>query len=125
MYDDYSHEALDQLFGIGKFLLEQAQSVGARTYFDQALAIANEPDDPETKRIIHLLVGNRTLKDRIAQIEEVIRQMDFRWDNSFITDKDEYLQKRLTVQQELEQLKPIPIDNLEMAADVLTNFESH
>jgi len=71
------------------------------------------------------LLGNQELKERVAQIEEMIKRMDFRWDNGFITDKDEYLQKRLGLQQELEQLKPLPMEELETAADILTNFESH
>jgi hypothetical protein len=48
--------------------------------------------------------------------------MDFRWDQGFITDKDEYLEKRVQLQQELERLTPIPEDDLERAADILTNF---
>ena len=70
-------------------------------------------------------IGNQELKERVAQIEEMIKQMGFRWDNGFITDKDEYLQKRLGLQQELEQMKPLPMEELETAADILTNFESH
>ena len=35
------------------------------------------------------------------------------------------MQKRLGLQQELEQLKPLPMDELETAADILTNFEKH
>jgi len=48
------------------------------------------------------LLGDQHLKERLVQIEEVIKRMDFRWDQGFITDKDEYLQKRLALQQELE-----------------------
>jgi hypothetical protein len=51
------------------------------------------------------LLGNQKLKDRVVQIEEMIKRMDFRWDNGLVTDKDEYLQKRLELWQELEQLK--------------------
>ena len=32
----------------------------------------------------------------------MILRMDFRWDNGFILDKDEYLEKRLGLQQKLE-----------------------
>ena len=65
------------------------------------------------------------IKERVAQIDEMIKRMDFRWDNGFIPDKDEYLRKRLGLQQELAQLKPLPMDELETAADILTNFEKH
>ena len=70
-------------------------------------------------------IGNQELKERVAQIEEMVKRVDFHWNNGFITDKDEYLQKRLCLQQELEQLKPLPMEELETAADILTNFESH
>ncbi len=71
------------------------------------------------------LMGDGKLEERVAQIEETIKRMDFRWDNGFITDQDEYLEKRLGLQQELEQMKPIPIDELEAAADILTNFDAY
>jgi hypothetical protein len=71
------------------------------------------------------LLGNQGVKERVARIEEMIKRMDFRWDNGFITDKDEYLQKRLDLQQELEQLKPLPMNELEKAADILTNFAAY
>jgi len=71
------------------------------------------------------LLGNQKLKERVAQIEEMIKRMDFRWDNGFIPDQAEYLQKSLGLQQELEQLKPMPLDELEAAADLLEHFEAH
>ena len=37
------------------------------------------------------LLGDRKIKERTAQIEAMILRMDFRWDNGFILDKDEYL----------------------------------
>ncbi len=71
------------------------------------------------------LLGNQELKERVAQIEEMIKRMDFRWDSGFIPDQNEYMEKRLGLQQELEQLKPLPMDELETAADILTNFEKY
>ena len=71
------------------------------------------------------LIGDQQLDRRIAQIKAVIERMDFRWDNGFITDKDAYLEERIKLQQELEQLTPIPDDELEVAADVLENFTAH
>jgi hypothetical protein len=41
--------------------------------------------------------------------------MDRRWDNGFFTDEQEYL----------EQLAPVPDDELEQAADLLQNFKFH
>ncbi|GIL14735.1 MAG: recombinase RecD [Chloroflexota bacterium] len=71
------------------------------------------------------LIGDQNLDERIAQIKSIIERMDFRWDNGFITDKDAYLEERIKLQQELEQLTPIPDDELEVAADVLANFTAH
>ncbi len=65
------------------------------------------------------LLGNQKLKERVAQTEETIKRMDFRWDNGFIPNQEEYLQKRLGLQQELVRLKPLPMDELEAAADIL------
>lgn len=48
--------------------------------------------------------------------------MGFRWDHGFITDQNGYLNERGKLQQELEKLTPIADDELEMAADILTNF---
>lgn len=71
------------------------------------------------------LIGDQNLDERITQIKGVIERMDFRWDNGFITEKDAYLEERIKLQQELEQLTPIPDDELEIAADVLENFTAH
>jgi hypothetical protein len=58
----------------------------------------------------------------VAQIEEMIKRMDFRWDNGFIPDQEEYLQNRLGLQQGLEQLKPMSLDESEAAADLLEDL---
>ncbi|MGB8648481.1 MAG: hypothetical protein WCF84_24815 [Anaerolineae bacterium] len=44
------------------------------------------------------LLGDEKVKARVAEIEAVIERMDFRWDHGFITNKDEYLEKRLGLQ---------------------------
>ncbi|MCB9437301.1 MAG: recombinase family protein [Anaerolineales bacterium] len=71
------------------------------------------------------LLGDKNLEQRIGEIKSVIERMDFRWDNGFITDRDHYLEQRVKLQQELEQLSPIPDDDLETAADILTNFSTY
>ncbi|MCQ3931354.1 MAG: hypothetical protein DPW16_12930 [Chloroflexi bacterium] len=71
------------------------------------------------------LLGDNNLNERLTEIKQVIEHMDFRWDNGFITEKDEYLEQRVKLQQELEKLTPIPEDELRIAADVLENFEAH
>lgn len=71
------------------------------------------------------LLGDRNLDDRIKEIEEVIKRMDTRWDHGFITDEQDYLTQRMKLQLELEQLTPIPDDDLQQAADLLENFKTH
>jgi len=51
--------------------------------------------------------------------------MDSRWDLGFITDEQEYIQQRMKLQQELEQLTPVTNNELERAADLLNNFKRH
>ena len=80
------------------------------------------------KRMVEVmgsLLGDKKLDQRLAEIKSIIERMDFRWDQGFITNRDEYLEKRVQLQQELEQLTPIPDDELEEAADVLQNFSAH
>ena len=71
------------------------------------------------------ILGEQNLEGRLSEIRAAIDRMDFRWDQGFVTDKMEYLEKRVKLQQELEQLTPIPEDDLERAADILENFEKH
>jgi site-specific DNA recombinase len=70
-------------------------------------------------------LGERNLEERLAEIREAIERMDFRWDQGFIADKYDYLERRLKLQQELEQFTPIPHDDLEKAADMLVNFPKY
>ena len=71
------------------------------------------------------LLGDQQLDERISEIKKVIERMDFRWDYGFITDQSAYLKERVKLQQEMEQLTPIPDDELERAADLLENFSAH
>ncbi len=67
------------------------------------------------------ILGEQNLEQRLGEIRGAIERMDFRWDNGFITDKNDYLEKRLRLQQELEQLTPMH-DDLETAVDLLEHF---
>lgn len=71
------------------------------------------------------LLGEKNLDERLKEIETIIDRMDMCWDNGFITDEQEYLQQRIKSQMELEQLRPIPVNDLERAADLLNNFQTH
>ena len=71
------------------------------------------------------LLGEKDLEERLDEIRAIIKRMDARWDHGFITDEAEYLQQRIKLQLELEQLTPVPMDDLERAADLLENFQVH
>jgi site-specific DNA recombinase len=71
------------------------------------------------------ILGERNLEERIQEIKDVIQRMDARWDHGFIASEDEYVQQRIRLQMELEQLTPITDNELEQAADLLSNFGKH
>lgn len=71
------------------------------------------------------LLGDRNLEQRLEEIRAIIRRMDSRWDNGLFLDEQEYLDQRIKLQLELEQLTPIPEDDLERAAELLENFGTH
>jgi site-specific DNA recombinase len=97
---------------------------------DQVIAVLmnlKPPDDWRTgiTRAMGAILGEKNLEERIEEIKAIIQRMDSRWDHGFISSEDEYIQQRISLQMELEQLTPVPGDELEQAADLLTNFESH
>ncbi len=71
------------------------------------------------------LIESKNTDYRINEIKQVIDRMDFRWDHGFIMDKDTYLEQRVQLQQELEDLSPVQQDELEIATDILENFSAH
>ncbi len=71
------------------------------------------------------LLGEQSLEERLQEIRDIINRMDKRWDNGFIIDEREYMEQRIKLQMELEQLNPIPENDLEQAADLLENFKAH
>ena len=70
------------------------------------------------------ILGTQDLDQRLDEIRAKIERMDMRWDHGFITDEYAFLQQRLKLQQELEQLTPVDNNDLERAADMLANFGS-
>ncbi len=71
------------------------------------------------------LLGEKGLEERLQEIADIIKRMDKRWDNGFITDEQEYMEQRIKLQMEMEQLNPVPANELEQAADMLENFKTH
>jgi site-specific DNA recombinase len=105
-------------------------SVQASIIEDQVVSILKNlkmPDDWRQHMVQSMgqLLGDKRLEDRIAEIKSIIERMDFRWDQGFITDKESYLEERVKLQQELEKFTPIPDDELEVAADMISNFSTH
>ena len=71
------------------------------------------------------LLGEKQVDQRLAEISKIIERMDTRWDHGFITDQQDYMMRRLELQQEMERLKPIPETELEQALHLLTHFSQH
>ena len=71
------------------------------------------------------LLGEKNLEERLEEIKGIIKRMDTRWDHGLVMDEQEYLENRIKLQLELEQLNPVSHDDLEQAADLLKNFKFH
>jgi hypothetical protein len=108
----------------------EQRGVRVETIDEQVIAVLENLKPPNdwrkgiTKAMSDLL-GEKNLEDRMEEIKAIIHRMDARWDHGFITNEDEYVQQRIKLQMELEQLNPVPADELEQAADMLNNFRSH
>ena len=105
-------------------------SVSADDIETQVLSVLKTLKPPENWRdrmIASLgdLLGDKSLEERISEIKAIIECMDFRWDQGFVMNKDTFMEERIKLQQQLEELTPIPDDDLEKAANILNNFEQH
>jgi hypothetical protein len=103
--------------------------VRTKTIDQQVVSVLSELRPPENwhaniTQTVSEILGEQNLEQRLNEIRATIERMDFRWDSGFITDKTEYLEKRLKMQQELEQLSPAQ-DELDTAANLLENFTTH
>ena len=108
----------------------EQRSIHVETIDEQVVAILTNLKPPKNWRegiteAMGVILGERNLEERIAEIKEVINRMDSRWDHGFITSEEEYVQQRIRLQMELEQLTPVPTNELEQAADMLANFHRH
>jgi hypothetical protein len=61
---------------------------------------------------------------RMAEIEEMVKRIDFSWEKGFLTPA-EYTNKRDQLQREIESLIPVQYDDLMEAADLLENFSAY
>ncbi len=106
------------------------KSVRTETVEEQVLNILLQLKPPTEWRknitqAMSELLGEKDLQERLDQIRDVIKRMDARWDHGFITNEQEYIENRIKLQLELEQLTPVNDDDLAQAADLLDNFPSH
>lgn len=105
--------------------------IPTKTIDDQVIAVLKNLNLPaEWKaQIIEELAGNlgeKHLQKRLRELATTIERLDFRWDEGFITDKQEFIDKRKQLQEELNSLTPFGEDNtLDIAADILENFSTH
>lgn len=77
-------------------------------------------------KAVALEMRDESIEKRLEEIKAVIERMDYRFDFGLVTDKTEFLTKRMELQQELEKLQPAADTNLlEVAADLIDNFSSH
>ena len=61
---------------------------------------------------------------RMTDLEEVVRRIDFSWEQGFLSPQ-EYVAKRQELKQEMESLRPVVYDDLMEAADLLKNFRTY
>jgi site-specific DNA recombinase len=94
---------------------------------NQVVAILNSltvPDDfrDRVEEAVQNRVENAAALERMAEIQEIIERVDFRWDHGFIS-AEEYVQKRAQLERELDAMRPIDYDELIEAADLLEHFQ--
>ena len=61
---------------------------------------------------------------RMAELEEIVKRIDFSWEQGFLTPQ-EYITKRSQMQREMESLQPVDYDDLIAAADLLEHFQKY
>lgn len=105
-------------------------AVSVSTVDDQVVNILMNLKPPEDwkrgiTRAMAELLGEQDLEDRLNEINETIRRMDVRWDNGFINSEQEFVEQRLKLQMELEQLTPVSDQDFQNAVDTLHEFPMH
>jgi hypothetical protein len=96
---------------------------------DQLVAILSQLKIPNDFRqwiegAVRSRIENAAALTRMAEIQEIGKRIDFRWEEGFI-DKAEYVEKRRQLQREMESLRPIDYDELIDAADLIQHFKHY
>jgi len=71
------------------------------------------------------LLGEQDLDERLEELGNKIQRMDVRWDNGFIHNEQEFIEQRLKLQMEIEQLTPVSDQDFQNAVDTLREFPKH
>jgi hypothetical protein len=95
---------------------------GNYPHFRNGLPSADFRDRVE--QAVRSRVENEAALQRMEEIQAIIERIDFRWDHGFI-DKDEYFDKRVQFEREMESLRPLDYDELHEAADLIQHFRSY
>lgn len=95
----------------------------------EALKIFSPPAGWHEKLIANTeqLLEDRALDQQIADIKTMIKRMDFRWDEGFFLDKEEFLQKRRILQRMLTGIHPdTTLENeIEQANEIWKDFPGY
>ena len=105
-------------------------AVDVETIDSQVLAALMSLESPEdwrkgVSKAVGDILGDDKLDERVESLKNTINRMDMRWDNGFFTSEQDYIERRVALQNELEQLSPVPDDELERAAEFLRNFKTY
>lgn len=73
---------------------------------------------------INSKVENEQALRRITEIEEIVKRIDFSWEQGFLRP-DEYAEKRKQLRQEIEALEQIDHKELIQASDLIENFRAY
>jgi site-specific DNA recombinase len=98
------------------------KGVNAHVIDDQVVKVLQQLRPPHNWRqgvteAVGELLGEQKLEARLAEIYDIIRRMDTRWDLGFFASEEEYFEQRLKLQHEVERLTPVSDDELAQAAD--------
>jgi len=77
-------------------------------------------------RAVALDMNDDNLEHRLNEIRAATERIDFRWDQGFFPSKDEYVEKRKALENELASLMPIANDDsFVKAADLIGDFKKY
>jgi hypothetical protein len=70
-------------------------------------------------------ITERSIEERTTEVREKIKRLDYRWDQGFITDIEEFTKQRTELQAIWDQLEPLKDASYEQAIDIIYNLKKH